>query len=83
MPLYAVLARENFPLRIMGTVVGGSAMAGSLGMAIGPLAGGMIYDTFGSYGSLYLVSWGFGIFAVITAMTFRRVEQDHDAAVAA
>ena len=36
MPLYAVLARENFPLRMMGTVIGGTAMAGSLGMAIGP-----------------------------------------------
>jgi MFS family permease len=35
MPLYAVLARENFPLRMMGTVIGGTAMAGSLGMAIG------------------------------------------------
>jgi hypothetical protein len=31
MPLYASLARENFPLR-MGTVIGGTAMAGSLGM---------------------------------------------------
>ena len=44
MPLYAVLARENFPLRMMGTVIGGTAMAGSLGMATGPLAGGLIYD---------------------------------------
>src|SRR5271168_4284072 len=38
MPLYAVLARENFPLRMMGTIIGGTAMAGSLGMATGPLA---------------------------------------------
>ncbi len=36
MPLYASLARENFPLRMMGTVIGGTAMAGSLGMATGP-----------------------------------------------
>jgi MFS family permease len=82
MPLYAVLARENFPLRIMGTVIGGTAMAGSLGMATGPVLGGWLYDTFGSYGSLYLVSWGFGIIAVMMAMTFRPVEQNHDAAVA-
>jgi MFS family permease len=27
MPLYASLARENFPLRMMGTVIGGTAMA--------------------------------------------------------
>ena len=32
MPLYASLARE-FSLRMMGTVIGGTAMAGSLGMA--------------------------------------------------
>jgi MFS family permease len=82
MPLYAVLARENFPLRIMGTVIGGTAMAGSLGMATGPVLGGWLYDTFGSYGSLYLVSWGFGIVAVMMAMTFRPKEQHHDAAVA-
>jgi MFS family permease len=49
MPLYSALARENFPLRMMGTVIGGLAMAGSLGMASGPVAGGLIYDTFASY----------------------------------
>ena len=58
MPLYAVLARENFPLRMMGTIIGGTAMAGSLGMATGPLAGGWIYDTFASYGWLYIGAWG-------------------------
>ena len=57
MPLYAVLARENFPLRMMGTVIGGTAMAGSLGMATGPVAGGLIYDTFASYTWLYAGSW--------------------------
>src|SRR4029077_19992049 len=39
MPLYAVIARENFPLRMMGTVIGGTAMAGSLGMAARPAGG--------------------------------------------
>ncbi|TAN01628.1 MAG: MFS transporter, partial [Rhizobiaceae bacterium] len=28
MPLYAVIVRENFPLRMMGTIIGGTAMAG-------------------------------------------------------
>jgi MFS family permease len=83
MPLYAVLARENFPLRMMGTVIGGTAMAGSFGMATGPVLGGWLYDTFGSYGSLYLAAWGFGIVAVIMAMTFRPVERNYDAAVTA
>lgn len=83
MPLYSVLARENFPLRIMGTVIGGIAMAGSLGMATGPVLGGWLYDTFGSYGSLYLASWGFGIIAVMIALTFKPVQQNQDAAVTA
>ena len=73
MPLYAVLARENFPLRIMGTVIGGTAMAGSLGMATGPLAGGLIYDTFASYAWLYIGSWIMGLGAFLIAMTFRPV----------
>lgn len=73
MPLYAVLARENFPLRMMGTIIGGTAMAGSLGMATGPLAGGLIYDTFASYGWLYVGAWALGICAFLIALTFRRV----------
>jgi MFS family permease len=83
MPLYAVLARENFPLRMMGTVIGGTAMAGSLGMATGPVLGGWLYDTFGSYGSLYLVAWGFGIIAVMMAMTFKPVERSRVTVVTA
>src|SRR6266511_337016 len=61
MPLYAVIARENFPLRMMGTVIGGTAMAGSLGMASGPVVGGLIYDTFASYAWLYIGSWLMGL----------------------
>jgi len=79
MPLYAVLARENFPLRMMGTVIGGTAMAGSLGMAIGPLAGGLIYDTFGSYGWLYVGAWGMGIGAFLISMMFRPFPKDQPA----
>jgi MFS family permease len=71
MPLYAVLARENFPLRMMGTIIGGTAMAGSLGMATGPVAGGLIYDAFGSYQWLYVGACGVGIGAFLIALTFR------------
>jgi MFS family permease len=76
MPLYAVLARENFPLRMMGTIIGGTSMAGSLGMATGPLAGGLIYDTFASYGWLYIGSWGMGLGAFLIAMTFKPFPKD-------
>jgi len=71
MPLYAVLVRENFPLRMMGTMIGGTAMAGSLGMATGPLAGGLIYDAFSSYAWLYIGSWAMGLGAFLMAMNFR------------
>jgi MFS family permease len=56
---------------MMGTIIGGTTMAGSLGMATGPLAGGLIYDTFASYGWLYIGAWGIGIGAFLIALTFR------------
>ena len=71
MPLYAVLVRENFPLRMMGTIIGGTTMAGSLGMATGPLAGGLIYDAFASYRGLYLGASALGICAFLIASTFK------------
>lgn len=71
MPLYAVLARENFPLRMMGTMIGGTAMAGGLGMASGPVLGGLIFDRFGSYGWLYLGSAAVGFGAFLIALTFK------------
>jgi len=71
MPLYAVIIRENFPLKMMGTIIGGTAMAGSLGMSTGPLLGGLIYDRFDSYALMYVGSWGMGLAAVQILMTFR------------
>jgi MFS family permease len=71
MPLYAVLMRENFPLPIIGTVVGAASMASSLGMALGPLAGGVIYDRYGSYGWLYICAFLIGISAAVVMLTFR------------
>jgi MFS family permease len=71
MPLYAVIARENFPLRMMGTVLGGMSMTSSLGMASGPVAGGLVYDTFGSYSWLFIGSWAIGVGAFLISLTFR------------
>lgn len=71
MPLYAVLVRENFPLPIIGTVVGAASMASSLGMALGPLAGGLIFDAYGTYGRLYIGSVLLGLGAAVVMLTFR------------
>jgi MFS family permease len=83
MPLYAVLIRENFPLRMMGTVIGGTSMAGSLGMSLGPLAGGVIYDTLGDYGWMYIGAFGMGIGAFLIAMLFRPFPKEQQPLVAA
>ncbi len=71
MPLYAVLVRENFPMKMMGTIMGGTGMAGSLGMATGPVLGGWIFDQTGSYGGLYITCFALGLAAFAVAMTFR------------
>jgi MFS family permease len=71
MPLYAILVREYFGARIMGTAFGSVAMVSTLGMAIGPWAGGWLFDTFGSYFWMYVGSFGIGLGAVAIAFTFR------------
>jgi len=83
MPLYSVIARENFPLPMMGTVIGGIAMAGSLGMSTGPLVGGLIFDIFDSYRWLYIGAWAMGLGAVLIALTFRPLRKPEAVPVAA
>jgi len=70
MPLYSVIAREYFPMRIMGTIIGATSMVASLGMALGPAVGGLIFDTYGSYGWLYIGSFGIGLAAAGIALAF-------------
>jgi MFS family permease len=81
MPLYAVIARENFPLKMMGTVIGGTVMAGGLGMATGPVVGGMIYDAYATYSWLFIVSFGMGIGSVLIALTFKPFPKEERAVV--
>ena len=70
MPLYAILVREYFGAKIMGSAFGAVAMISTLGMALGPFAGGWLFDTFGSYFWMYLGSFGIGLGAVAIAVTF-------------
>src|SRR3989454_10310939 len=75
MPLYAILVREYFGARIMGTTFGAAAFVSTLGMALGPWAGGSLYDAFGSYFWLFIGSFGIGLGAVAIAFTFRPPRQ--------
>lgn len=70
MPLYAVLAREYFGPRVMGTVFGAATMVSAFGMAAGPPIGGWIFDRFGSYAGLHLSSLAVGLGAVAIALAF-------------
>jgi MFS family permease len=71
MPLYAILVRDYFGPRIMGTVFGAVAAVATLGMALGPWAGGWLYDAFGGYFWLFVGSTGIGLGAVAIAFAFR------------
>ena len=71
LPLYAILLREYFGGRIIGTALGAVAAVSTLGMALGPWAGGRLYDTFGSYFWLFIESFGIGLGAAAIAITFR------------
>jgi MFS family permease len=71
MPLYAILVREYFPAKIMGSVFGVVAMISTLGMALGPPVGGWLFDQFGGYGWLYVASSAIGVAGALIAMTVR------------
>lgn len=70
MPLYALLAREYFGQQVMGSVLGALTMASSFGMALGPVAGGWIFDRFDVYDWLFIGSSAIGIAAFLIALTF-------------
>jgi MFS family permease len=70
MPLYAALARDYFGPRIIGTVLGAMGVLASLGMAAGPLAGGVVFDTLGSYAWMFIGSSMIGFGAVAMSFAF-------------
>lgn len=75
MPLYAVLVREAFGPRIMGTMFGAVTLFASLGMALGSGAGGFVFDTWGNYSRLYIGAFVIGLCAAVIALTFRPVRE--------
>ncbi len=83
MPLYAVLAREYFGQRIMGAVFGAATMLSCLGMALGPVVGGWIFDTLQSYRWLYLGSAAVAVGAAAIAFAFPRISRANLGAVPA
>jgi MFS family permease len=63
--------REYFGERVMGAALGAVSLASTLGMAVGPWAGGSLYDAVGSYAWMFIGSSAIGLGAVAIAFTFR------------
>jgi MFS family permease len=72
MPLYALVTREYFGEKVMGSAYGAVFLVSTLGMGLGSFAGGAIYDRLGSYAWLFLGSFAIGAMAIVLALTFRR-----------
>lgn len=71
MPLYALVTREYFGERVMGTTYGGVFFISCIGMGLGSYAGGYLFDLLGNYNWLYLGSFLVGAAAVALAATLR------------
>jgi predicted MFS family arabinose efflux permease len=71
MPLYALVAREFFGERVVGTTFGGIFFISCIGMGLGAYGGGFLYDHLGTYWSLHLASTVVAAGAVAVAMALR------------
>ena len=69
MPLYAVVTREYFGERILGTAYGGVFFISCIGMGLGSFAGGVIHDLLGTYQWLFLGSFTIGMMAIVLGVT--------------
>jgi MFS family permease len=71
MPLYALLTREYFGDKVMGTAYGGVFLISTLGMGLGSFAGGWLFDQLGSYAWLFITSAAVGVLAGLLALCFQ------------
>src|SRR5207245_580037 len=71
MPLYALVTREYFGEKVMGSAYGAVFLISTLGMGLGSWAGGYIHDAFGTYAWLFISSAAIGLMAMVLALAFR------------
>jgi MFS family permease len=71
MPLYALVTRESFGERVMGTAYGAVFFISCIGMGLGSFAGGAIHDALGTYQALFLGSFAIALMAVVLGVTLR------------
>jgi MFS family permease len=73
-PCYAIIVRELFPIRQVGSRIGIVFLFGTIGMALGGWLGGQIFDLTGSYHSAFLVGvvFNLGNLALVGALLLRQ-----------
>jgi predicted MFS family arabinose efflux permease len=71
MPMYALLTREYFGARAMGTAYGAIFMLQAIGMGLGAYAGGWFYDHLGTYGWLFGTGTAVATTAILFALPLR------------
>lgn len=69
MPVYAMLFREYFGIRHIGSILGVFFMTAALGMGSGSMMGGVLYNVFGSYAIPFFSSTTSGLLAAFLALT--------------
>lgn len=67
--LRATLVRDYFGIKSFGTVFGLLAGMGMIGAIMGPLAAGRAYDTWGSYGNIWLIFAALPIVSLLSILT--------------
>jgi len=71
MPVYALVAREFFGERVIGTTFGGIFFISCIGMGLGSYGGGAIFDHLGSYWTMHLASTLVGSAAIAAGLGLR------------
>src|SRR5262245_28850973 len=71
MPMYALLTREYFGARAMGTAYGAIFMLQAIGMGLGAYGGGWFYDHLGTYAWLFGFATAVAAVAILFALPLR------------
>src|SRR5438034_6748340 len=71
MPIYALVTREYFGEKVMGTAYGAVFLISTLGMGLGSFAGGWFPDVLGPYRWRYITSTAIRVAPMVLALVFR------------
>jgi MFS family permease len=68
-PLRAPVLRDYFGVKRFGTILGFTSIFTTIGLSVGPLAAGWVFDTLGDYGPIWLILAGVALLGAILMVT--------------